>query len=366
MERIAVIGAGNGGMAVASHLTMSGVKVSLCDLFPQYVEGILKEGGIHLTGAADEGFATVDLVTTVVSEAVRGAKLIMVVTPAFSHAMIAEALSGCLTDGQMVMLNPGRTGGALCFLRALRQCGCTCDVTVAEAQTLVYSCRKSGPASVDVKGVKAYVEVASIPADRIESVLCMLRDVYPQFVPAQSSLKTGLSNIGAMFHPAPVLMNAGRIESGGGPFEYYREGMSPSVIALVEGLDAERMAVARGYGLSVLSVREWLERSYGVNGSSLWELIQTNRAYEGVYAPDTMDARYVTEDVPNGLVPIAELGRAADVPTPLTDALIVVLGSVYGRDFRSEGRNLSSMGLSDMDKAGVIGCFDAGVWHDRG
>ena len=46
---ITVIGAGNGGTAIAAHLTSAGAETRLCDLFPQYIEGIKTAGGIELT-----------------------------------------------------------------------------------------------------------------------------------------------------------------------------------------------------------------------------------------------------------------------------------------------------------------------------
>jgi opine dehydrogenase len=58
-----------------------------------------------------------------------------------------------------------------------------------------------------------------------------------------------------------------------------------------------------------------------------------------------LDARYVTEDVPYGLVPIVELGRLASVPTPVAHALTVLASAALGRDFIKEGRTLARMGL---------------------
>lgn len=116
-KKVAVIGAGNGGMAVSAYLSLSGVSVNLCDLFPEYTNDIIKEGGIKLVGVDKNGFAKMNLVTNNIHDAIKGVKLIMVVTPAFTHKMIAEDCSKCLEDGQIVVLNPGRTAGALYFLR---------------------------------------------------------------------------------------------------------------------------------------------------------------------------------------------------------------------------------------------------------
>lgn len=357
---VAVIGAGNGGAAIAGYLASVGARVRLCDLFPEYLEGIRAAGGIDLTLEGETSHQELELVTSDVAQAIRGVHLIMVVTPSFTHKLIAQACCGALTDGQVVVLNPGRTGGALEFLNAVRAGGCREDVTVAEAQTLIYSCRRTGPSSVEIYGVKKAVALGAFPANRTGRVLELIRPFYPQFVPAANCLETSLSNIGALFHPTPVLLNIGRIESDPRGYRYYWDGITPSVAALVGEIDQERMAVARAYGVSVPSAEEWLRQSYDTQGESLYELIQHNRAYEDIQAPKTIQARYVTEDVPMSLVPISTLGRVAQVPTPNIDAVIQLTSAVYGRDFRAEGRCAKNLGLEGMTKDQVAHYFETG------
>lgn len=358
--KIAVIGAGNGGCAIGAYLASCGVKVNLCDLFPQYLTGIRDNGGIDLTVNGETSHQVMNMVTDSVAEAIRDVQLIMVVTPSFTHKMIAEAAAASLSDGQAVVLNPGRTGGALEFCAAVRAKGCTADITVAETQTLIYSCRKTGPASVGIYGVKKEVTLGAFPANRTADVLAMLNPYYPQFTPASSCLETSLSNIGALFHPTPVLLNIGRIENDADGFRYYWDGITPAVAGLIEKIDAERMAVATAYGVTVLSAKKWLCQSYDTYGDTLYERIQHNEAYGDIQAPKTIDARYVTEDVPMSLVPISELGRIAGVPTPNMDAVIQLTSTIYQRDFRSEGRNTANMGIAGMTLEQVAHYFQTG------
>lgn len=357
---VAVIGAGNGGTAIAGYLASCGVRVNLCDLFPQFLEGIQANGGIELTLNGQQSHQTLNLVTGDVSKAIEGVQLIMVVTPSFTHKMIAEACAASLTDGQVVVLNPGRTGGALEFRNTIRSKGCTADITIAETQTLIYSCRKTGPASVEIYGVKKEVALGAFPANRTQLVLDLLGPYYPQFTPAKNCLETSLSNIGALFHPTPVLLNIGRIESDPDGFRYYWDGISPSVAGLIKKLDAERMAVAAAYGVQILSAEEWLKQSYETYGDSLYELLQHNNAYGDIKAPKTIDARYVTEDVPMSLVPISTLGQVAGVPTPNIDAVIQLTSAIYNRDFRSEGRCAKNLGLEGMTLEQVAHYFETG------
>lgn len=357
---VAIIGAGNGGSAIAAYLASQGVKIHLCDLFPQYLEGIQAAGGIDLTLDGKTSHYPLEMVTGDVPEAIRGVHLIMVVTPSFTHKMIAEACYSALTDGQVVVLNPGRTGGALEFQNTIRSKGCTANITTAETQTLIYSCRKTGPASVEIYGVKKEVELGAFPSSQTQRVLDLLQGYYPQFTPAQNCLETSLSNIGALFHPAPVLLNIGRIESDPKGYRYYWDGISPSVAVLVKAIDKERMAVAQAYGVRILSAEEWLRQSYDTYGDNLYDLIQHNQAYGDIMAPTTIEARYVTEDVPMSLVPISELGKAAGIFTPTIDSVIQLTSTIYKRDFRAEGRCAKNLGIEGMNKEQVAHYFETG------
>ena len=358
---VAVIGAGNGGTAIAAHIAGMGGEVRLCDLFPQFLEGIEKEGAIELTLEGETKRVKPALVTSDVAKALAGAKLIMVVTPAFTHKMIAEQCAQFLEDGQIVVLNPGRTAGALEFLNAIRTKGCRKDIIVAETQTLIYSCRKTGPAAVHIYGVKESVDISAFPGNRIGEVIEALAPYYPQFTPAQSVLATSLANIGSMFHPTPVLLNMGRIENDERGYRYYWDGITPSVAHLIEKLDAERLAVGAAYGVELLSAAEWLVHSYPTHGDTLYERIHNNDAYGDIMAPKTIQARYITEDVPNGLVPIAALGHAAGVDTPNIDAVITLACSIYDKDFRAEGRSLKNLGLEGMNKDEILHYFVTGM-----
>lgn len=358
--RIAVIGAGHGGTSMAAHLAKMGAEVNLYDLFPEYISGIQKMGGINLEGVCGSGFVRLNKVTEDLKEALTGVELIMVVTPSFTHRLFANACCEYLEDGQVIVLNPGRTGGALEFLKILRDKGLQKQITVAETQTLIYACRKKGPASATIYGIKNEVMVASIPASNIERVTSLLGRYYSQFKGVENVLYTSLGNIGAVVHPAPVIMNIGRIETPNNSFKYYMEGITPTVATLLEKVDGERRTVANAVGIKLDSVQDWLKKIYNTSGKNLYELMQNNEAYKGIMGPETVNVRYITEDVPMSLVPISELGRKFGVVTPVIDTIIDVACAIYERDFRKEGRTLDKLGLDCIDNSDIVGYCASG------
>lgn len=341
----AVIGAGHGGQAVAAYLAAQGHRVRLFNKSFERVRPVLEAGGIQLEGMA-EGFGRLECATTDAAEAVRDAHTVMVIVPASAHRAVAHRLAPHLRPGQVVVLNPGRTGGAFEFEYALHKAGNPADVTVAEAQSFFFASRVTGPACVTIYGVKKSVPLAALPAVRTPETVELLQRAFPQLLEAPSVLATSFDNIGAIFHPGPTLLNAARIESTGGDFDYYREGITPSVAAILEQLDDERLRIARAYGVWGMPAREWLRMAYGCEGSNLYEAIQNNPGYRGIKAPASLNHRYLFEDVPASLVPLASLGRLAGIPVPTFDTLIDLAERVTGRDYHATGRSLERMGLA--------------------
>ncbi len=350
-QRIAILGAGNGAHAFAGDLAMRGYPVRLYNKFANEIADLQNAHGVKCEGVV-EGFGSLELVTTDIALAVADADLIFVVVPATAHAFMAEVCAPHLRDDQVIVLNPGRTGGALEFRSQLRARGVTARIYIAEAQTLLYTCRIAGPARVRISSLKNKVTLAAFPAHDTAQVLERLSPLYPQFTAAADVLETGLDNIGAMFHPATTILSVGRIESGV-PFEFYRD-MTPSITRFIEVMDTERLEVARAYGVRAQSVSGWLTRSYeGIRGDTLYDRIQSNAAYYGIAAPQSVNTRYIWEDVPTGLVPIISLGRIAKVEMPTSIGLVNVACALLGRDFWREGRHARRLGIEGLSMAQV-------------
>jgi len=347
MPRFCVLGAGHGGMAMAGHLGILGCPVALFNRSPERIRPVQDRGGIDVTGAVD-GFASLRVATSDAAEALAQADILMVVVPATGHRDIAETVAPHLRDGHVLVLNPGRTGGALEVARILRDKAPAVHVFIAEAQTLLYASRMTNPGQVHIFSIKNSVPLATLPAYHAADVLPIIRRVLPQFVPGDNVLKTGLDNIGAVFHPAITILNAARIEDTLGDFEYYVEGVTPAVASVLEATDRERVAVAAALGIRANTAREWLYLAYDAAGKTLLDAMRANRGYRGIQAPPTIQHRYISEDVPTSLVPIASLGEMLGVPTPTIRGLIHFASLMDGVDYWAEGRTVDRLGLAGL------------------
>jgi len=354
---------------MAAHLASQGWDVVLYNRSPGRLRELLERGVLAVSGAVRAsvpvepcgrpggvstrqfGTGTVWL-TGSLAEAAR-ARVLMVTVPATAHADLGRSLAPHVREDQVVVLNPGRTLGALEMERALRAGGCRRMPVVAEAQSLLYASRVVGPAHVHIFSIKRRVPLAALPACQTPRVLALLREAFPQYVAAETVLHTSLDNMGAVFHPAPVLLNLARVEAGE-PFDHYHQGITPAVARVLEALDAERLAVAAALGIILPSAPEWLREAYGAHGADLYGALQENRAYRGIRAPAGLDTRYLWEDIPTGLVPLVCLGELAGVATPTMRSLVHLASLVHGVDYFRHGRTLARMGLDGMAVADLL------------
>jgi len=63
-----------------------------------------------------------------------------------------------------------------------------------------------------------------------------------------------------------------------------------------------------------------------------------------VKGPTTLDTRYVTEDVPFGLLPTIRLAALAGVSAPLHESGLKMMSALYARDFAAENDILPQLG----------------------
>lgn len=366
--KFAILGAGHGGLAMAGHLALMGFEVSLYNRGEERLWGVAARGGIDLEGEV-VGFGKIPVVTTSIEKAIHNADLIMVVVPATGHRYIAEQCAPYLKDNQMVILHPGRTFGAIEFRHVLLEKECKAEAIIAEAQTFLYASRVIGPGQARIFGIKNSIPVASIRAHLIPEVLKRLRIAYPQFVPGDNVFKTSFDNIGAIFHPTLSVLNAGWIESET-EFQFYIHGASPSVSRVLEQVDEERIRVAEALGIRAMTARQWLYIAYDSAGSDLYTAIRVTPGYRGIMAPTNLRMRYIKEDVPASLVPIASIGKMLGVETPVIHSIITIASTINQCDYWAEGRTVERLGIQDMSlrdlRLFAIGEASAGDNQDAG
>jgi opine dehydrogenase len=357
VETIAVLGGGNGAFAHAADLAIKGFRVKLCEApeFDESIEGAKKAGGIHLkitgTPGLKPGFGKLSLITTDTKAAIDSAQAVLIVVPAFGQRRFAELSAPYLKSDQLVMLSPGNFGGSLDFKRALQECGSTADPLLCETECMIYSGFKSKPDEVEVSGYKKGHLVAAFPGKRTTEALDVINQFYPEVKGGESILETGLRNVNFVMHPPIVVLNAGRLETTKGNFLFYHEGVTDRIGAAVEHIEDERLKIGEKLGLNLPLTKDVLLEWYalsGASGETLTEVMRTNPVYSIDWAPPTFKHRFLTEDIPFGMIPTERMGKYTGTPTPTITAIIELASVLTGENLRQKARDLDALGLSDL------------------
>jgi len=180
-----------------------------------------------------------------------------------------------------------------------------------------------------------------------------LAPLFPTAVAAKNVVHTGFINANAMLHVANCVGNAGLIDRGIS-YKFYAEGVTPMIGRLYEAINAERVAVADRLGAQVPDLAAWFELTYGVREKTLSETCQkltfnADGPYQATGTPKSFEHKYVSEDVPAGLMPMSAIGKAVGVPTPAIDSVIALAQIMAGTDFAANARTLERLGLAGMN-----------------
>lgn len=355
--QVAVLGTGNGGVALSADLALRGHDVSLWGRTPERVRELLLDPSrsdgpttITLRDAAGQRDADVRLVTSDLKAAIDGASLVVVPLPSYAQRDVAERLAPVVAPDQVVALVPGNLG-SLEVQRVLRDGGV--QPSVVETATLPFGARRAGAREVLVPVRAAHIPAAAVPGSSADAV-AVLADAIPGVEPAADVLDVATLNLNAMIHPALTVTNAGAIEH----FESYdihAQGTTPSTLRLIYAADRERIAVreALGYGPPHYEQQTFYEADRAAEGmyeQAARGLVAESKLWKERHG---LDYRYLTEDVPYGLAVVVAAGRAVDVPTPVCAAIATLASTLLGRDLDEEARTLESVGLGGLDARGI-------------
>jgi opine dehydrogenase len=347
---------------MAADLTLAGCEVNLCELpaFRESFLSTLETGCIELSGIGRTGTAKLHLATTDVVVAVRDVELIHLVVPASGHDAFFSALLPALTDDHIVVLWPDNFG-SLRLTHLLKKKGGKANPKIAGANTLPYGTRLCGPGKVELLLSTPEVGVAALPATETDEVVSKLQKIYPCVHSAPNVLSAAFSNPNPVVHPVASLLNTGRIQYSKGEFYLYREGITEAVARAIRAAYDEVSALAEAFGFGVI---RYDERDFRTTASIMGAAFQAPFDTVGVIArilgPKSLQDRYLTEDIPFGLVPMSEFGKKLRVPTPIMDAIIDLGSVICGGDYRRTGYTLSSLGLTERTPEEMIRWVEKG------
>jgi opine dehydrogenase len=350
--KIAVLGGGNGSFAAAADFALQGHEVRLWRRDAEQVAAHRAAGSrIVLKDANGRHDVQLALVTTDIAEAIRDTQLILCPAPAFAQHDIAARLAPHLTDGQVVFLPPA-TFGSMIFAKATHDAGNRASVGFAETGTLPWLTRKHGPFEVAITIRAKRLPVGVFPLNVADHALDVIGRAFPGVIePCGDALSAALMNAGPIIHPPLIVMNAGPIEHFAS-WDIHKEGTQAAIRKVTDALDAERIAVRKGFGygdphfpLAHHYASEGEQWMYGRGSHD--RLTDSGDWRERLVLTEH---RYMREDLRLGLSFLVSVAELAGVATPLAFSFLAIGGAICGEDFIEGGRTLESLGLGHLDR----------------
>lgn len=356
---VTIVGAGPCGCAFAADLASRGQSVMLYG-HPDHRGAIpmieKNNGWLNSSGAICGTFQI--KTSSDMAVALQHSPFMVITVPSYGQDTILEALSQHDLQNHVLIIN----GGNFSFLSARQKVNAG---SILETDISPYATRITGDA-VFVKGIKKCLTIWAAPSVSLErpdpqtqlSFRRQVESIYSQKLAwCQNLLQVGLNNINPVVHCPAALMNTGWIESTKGDFYFYAQGMSPSISRVTEKIDAERLAIARAYGLDLVGITQYMNQNYShdeefknyhdfARGSVIHNKTKS--------APTNMQHRYLLEDILYALVPWYELGLKCGLPSPTIGSLIEIASVVSGFDYLERGRTLKACGLEEATKDQIL------------
>lgn len=344
--KIAVIGAGNVGVAVAADLSIKGNEVSLLKTSSYKAESynrlISNYNHVYLKEKGEYTQATIDEVSTNLSKVIDAEVIFCTIQSNFYEDLV-KRIKDYLKQDQIVI----------------------CICSYASSYYFEKYCKKL-PMLVEATGpyLEGRVELNDKPNEVVFRVGCRLErcpialsekgqkqkieklnSLYKGFKHEYSILESALLNPNMVLHTVGSLMSLSRIEHSKGNFCMYREAYArdnDAVLKIMLQLDKEKQDVLESIKQRPISIfdaggflgENQLESFYKYSESS-------NRAI----SPTSVHSRYITEDVSQGLVLLESIAHRIHVETPIATALISIASAALGEDFRQKGRTIQKLGI---------------------
>ena len=355
VTKVAILGAGNGGLTAAADLSQRGFDVTLYELpqFASNLEGVKKRGAILLQEPTGESLNKIGLVTTDIEKAIQNAQVVMLTIPGFAVEAFAEQLAPVIDENQIILLNGAAAMGCVRFVNKAKEMGIYKNFKIAELNTLTYGTRAfASEARVELSLRVKKVFISAYPAQNTDEIASICRQLYDKLVVAKNIWQITLENGNPEVHPGPSLLNAGRIEYSNGEFWLYKEGITKHIANIIKAVEQERIALGKAFGFDVDgAIQGRYERGYfSTNKGEIHELFNNSEVFTAIKGPLSVTSRYFTEDISTGLVLWSNLGKVLNVPTPNIDAIITLGSSLLKTDFYKEGLTLEKLGFEGLNK----------------
>ena len=349
--KIAVIGAGNMGCAVSADLTIKGHEITLIKTSKSmHVENFeylkANNGHIEMLESNITTSTNIKCVTDDISK-ITDSEIIYISIMTNYHEVLIKKLLPYFRDGQIIIIVPGYLSTAY----ILKYCS-NINLTIVEGESSTIDCRISKPGHIKVGFRNVRNPIGVYPKKNIPLVIDKLSALEYHYEYLSSVIEAAIHNPNLIVHTVGAIMSIPRIEKTNGDYCMYWEVFTPSVWNILEKLDNEKIQILKKLGFSQIPYVEACKYRNSLDNSKnakdvFFEYASSPYRAKG---PTAVDTRYISEDVPQGLVMLEALGKHLNSHTPVCTSLIEIASTALGRDLRAEGRTPESLGIENINK----------------
>ncbi len=357
-KKVTIIGSGNAALTAAYHFTLNGADVCLYGAkgFDQPLTDIEEKGALEALAEfngvtlAYPGKQKIAKITRDLQEAVAYSDILILPVPAFAQEPLFNEMLPYLRDGQILMLMPGNYG-SLVLNKIKKERGYKdVDITFVDAISIPWATRICGPAELAILGMKEFLPVAALPASRTQAAIERLQPIFPlPLEPLQNVIAAGLENINYGGHPLLTTLNMGLLENFDGKFNYYKDCCSTATARAAAKMEEERQAIGKALGLNLRTELEMMNALYNMDCKTVYEVNRTSETHGKLNsAPNSSQARYITEDAAYLLVPCYYFGKLLGTDTTIITSCLNIDNAYNDTNYFETGRTLEKMGLDGM------------------
>jgi opine dehydrogenase len=345
---ITIVGTGNGGTTIGADLALKGHRVTLLKTSDKLHNENFKQLQKTKTVLFEEGDETQTAhfadVTTDFAKALHGAELVVLFIQTTYHKSVIDRIAPHIRDGQCFLLEPGYL--STCYFMQVTDK----DITVIEAESSPIDCRIASPGKVHVLFRNVMNPFGVYPKAHQPKAINILEELQYPFALTDNVIEAALHNPNLIVHTIGAIFSIPRIEYTDGQYWMYKEVFTPHVWNIVRSLDREKMSVLERYGCRRLPYVDAAKLRNSINKKeSAKDAFFDYAENSSPKGPTEPDSRYITEDVPQGLVLLESMGIKLNIPTPTCTGLINVASAALETDFREGGRTVDILGYDNIE-----------------
>lgn len=246
--KVTIVGAGNAGLSHAAMIAKKGHRVTILKttrlMHDDSFDQLSQNKQIEYVKGGDQGVVKIEKATRDIPDAISQADVIFVLTQSVAHKKISELISPHLRSGQILIVSPGYAGSFYFSTKCKAK-----DVVFVEGESLSFDARIIAPGKINICFENIRNPIGVFPSDKTSHTLKRLQELIPRFTARQNVLESAFHNPNLIVHTVGAIMSVARIEHSKGEFWMYRESFTPTIMKLVEDLDAEKKSILAYFGL---------------------------------------------------------------------------------------------------------------------